>query len=46
MTVHSAQGSEWPNVLVIEQYLRGVPYNKLMYTAVTRAQNRLTVYRE
>jgi exodeoxyribonuclease-5 len=45
MTVHSAQGSEWPNVLVIEQDLRGVPYNKLMYTAVTRAQKQLTVYR-
>lgn len=46
MTVHSAQGSEWPNVLVIEQELRGVPYNKLMYTAITRAQTRLTVYRD
>lgn len=45
LTVHSAQGSEWPNVLVIEENMRGVPYNQLMYTAVTRAQHRLTIYR-
>lgn len=45
MTVHSAQGSEWPRVLVIEEDMRGVPYNQLMYTAVTRAQSHLTIYR-
>jgi exodeoxyribonuclease V len=45
LTVHSAQGSEWGNVLVVEEPMRGTPYNQLMYTAVTRAQNRLTIYR-
>ncbi len=45
LTVHSSQGSEWPHVLVIEERMRGVPYNQLMYTAVTRAQTRLTIYR-
>lgn len=45
MTVHSAQGSEWPEVLVIEEDMRGIPYSQLMYTAVTRAQNKLTIYR-
>jgi exodeoxyribonuclease V len=45
MTVHSAQGSEWPNVLVIEESMRGVPYHQLMYTAITRAQSQLTIYR-
>lgn len=45
LTVHSSQGSEWPSVLVVEEVLRGVPYNQLMYTAITRAQQRLTIYR-
>ena len=45
LTVHSAQGSEWPNVLVIEEQMRGAPYAQLMYTAITRAQERLTIYR-
>lgn len=46
LTVHSSQGSEWPKVLVVEEIMRGNDYAKMMYTAVTRAQERLTVYRE
>lgn len=45
LTVHSSQGSEWEKVLVIEETLRGIPYNRLMYTAVTRAQLHLMLYR-
>lgn len=45
ITVHKSQGSEWPNVVVLEELLRGVPYEKLMYTAVTRAMEKLWVYR-
>jgi exodeoxyribonuclease-5 len=45
LTVHASQGSEWPSVLVIEESMRGVPYAQLMYTAVTRAQSHLTIYR-
>ncbi|USN16392.1 ATP-dependent DNA helicase [Luteibacter phage vB_LflM-Pluto] len=46
LTVHSSQGSEWPRVLVIEESMRGIDYAKLMYTAVTRAQEVLTIYRD
>ncbi|QDH49655.1 helicase [Pantoea phage Kyle] len=45
ITIHKSQGSEWDNVIVIEEMLRGVPYAKMMYTAVTRAAKRLWVFR-
>jgi exodeoxyribonuclease-5 len=46
LTIHSAQGSEWPRVLVIEELMRGANYAKTMYTGITRAQEELTIYRE
>ncbi len=42
-TVHKSQGSEWDRVLVIDEPMQ--PVEKLRYTAYTRAQNCLTVYR-
>jgi exodeoxyribonuclease-5 len=45
LTVHKSQGSEWSRALVIEETLRGVPYNQMMYTAVTRAIDFLSVNR-
>ncbi|ABL96802.1 RecD [Burkholderia phage BcepF1] len=45
LTVHKAQGSEWERVGVIEETLRNMPYEKIMYTAATRAISRLEVYR-
>jgi exodeoxyribonuclease-5 len=45
LTVHKSQGSEWSKVLVMEEILPSTPYNKLMYTAVTRAIDQLTIYR-
>jgi len=47
LTVHSAQGSEWDKVLVIEE---GFPYDKVehqrwLYTATTRASSRLVLVR-
>jgi exodeoxyribonuclease V len=42
-TVHKAQGSEWPSVLVIDEPMGDVP--KLRYTAYTRAMEHLTIYR-
>lgn len=47
ITTHKAQGSSWPNVLVIEE---GFPYNpeehmRWAYTAVTRAEKRLVILR-
>lgn len=46
ITVHKSQGSEWPNVCVLEEILRGVPYAKMMYTAITRSSKNLTVFRD
>ncbi len=42
-TVHKSQGSEWPKILVIDEPMRDM--DKLRYTAYTRAQDRLTVYK-
>lgn len=46
LTVHKSQGSEWPNVLVLEEIMRGNDYSKMMYTAITRAISRLTIIRD
>lgn len=46
LTVHKSQGSEWQNVLVLEEIMRGNDYSKMMYTAITRAIARLTIVRD
>lgn len=46
LTIHKSQGSEWPRVLVVEEWMKSCPYHKMMYTAVTRAQHHLTVFRD
>lgn len=43
ITAHKAQGSEWDNVLVLEEGPQD--YARWMYTAVTRARSRLVVAR-
>lgn len=48
ITVHKAQGSEWDKVLVYEEKF---PYNRTeharwLYTAATRAANKLVILRE
>lgn len=43
ITIHKSQGSEWDNVLVIDEPMGDIP--KLRYTAYTRAAKRLTIYR-
>lgn len=46
MTVHKAQGSEWNDVLVFDESgLWGAEANNWLYTAITRAANRVTVIR-
>lgn len=45
LTIHKSQGSEWDNVLIIEEIMRGNDYAKMMYTAVTRAIKRVTILR-
>lgn len=46
LTVHKAQGSEWPRVLVLDEsrFFRANA-NRWLYTAITRANNRLTLVR-
>ena len=48
ITCHKSQGSEWDNVLVIEE---NFPFNKeehkrWLYTACTRAAKRLVIIRK
>lgn len=45
LTIHKSQGSEWDNVVVLEEFLKNIPYAKMMYTAVTRAAKKLWVFR-
>lgn len=43
MTVHKAQGSEWDNVVLIDEYGRREDREKWLYTGITRAASRITV---
>lgn len=45
LTVHKSQGSEWPHVLLIDEYSRDDYRKEWVYTAVTRAAERCTVIR-
>lgn len=46
LTCHKAQGSQWGSVLVYdERMMRGRDYFRWMYTAVTRAAERVVVVR-
>lgn len=42
LTVHKSQGSEWDHVLVLDEW-RGRDREKWLYTALTRAVERVTV---
>jgi exodeoxyribonuclease-5 len=42
MTAHKSQGSEWDNVLVLEQIARSWSPERWRYTVATRAAKRLT----
>lgn len=41
LTTHLAQGSEYPNVLFMEEYMRPEIMNAIRYTAITRAKQKL-----
>lgn len=45
MTVHKAQGSEWANVILIDEYRRQEDREKWLYTAITRAADSILVVR-
>jgi exodeoxyribonuclease-5 len=42
-TVHKSQGSEWKNVLIIDEYRQAEGRRSFLYTGVTRAIERATV---
>lgn len=44
LTVHKSQGSEWPNVLVLNEFKgSNIMYSKWLYTAITRAKKSVTI---
>ena len=46
ITCHKAQGSEYNKVLVFEEYLKGNDHARWLYTAATRAKERLVIVRD
>ena len=49
ITVHASQGSQWDNVIFLDDKLFNWPSKKkdrrkLLYTAITRAAEKLTIY--
>lgn len=44
ITIHKSQGSEWEHVLGFEEAIKN-DYAKMMYTQITRAMKRYTMYR-
>lgn len=45
MTGHKSQGSEWDNIIVIDEYSRRDDREKFLYTCFTRAKETCTVVR-
>ena len=44
ITVHLSQGSSWKKVLVFDEWLGNADYhNKWLYTAITRAEQKLVI---
>ena len=43
MTVHKAQGSEWANVALIDEYRRSNERREWLYTAITRASESIVI---
>lgn len=43
MTVHKAQGSEWSNVVLIDEYFRRQERTSWLYTAITRAMEKIII---
>ena len=46
ITCHKAQGSEYEKVLVFEEFLRGGHHSEWLYTAATRAKDKLVIIRD
>ena len=46
ITCHKSQGSEYGKVLVIEEFLKGNDHARWLYTAATRAKDKLVIVRK
>jgi exodeoxyribonuclease-5 len=46
ITTHKSQGSQWDNVVVVDEWRSGGIYNNWLYTAVTRAVENVRVIRK
>lgn len=46
LTVHKSQGSQWQKVLLIDEWNMRDTRRQWLYTAITRAQERITVVRK
>ena len=46
ITAHKAQGSEYNKVLVFEEFLRGGYHTEWLYTAATRAKDKLVIIKD
>jgi exodeoxyribonuclease-5 len=45
ITVHKSQGSEWSNVILIDEYRRREERKEWLYTGITRAADKITIIR-
>lgn len=43
VTCHKAQGSSWPKVLLFEEFLNRETHQRWLYTAITRAEQKLVI---
>lgn len=43
ITCHRSQGSEWNNVLVFAEYMKGTNFQRWLYTATTRSKKKLII---
>ena len=46
ITCHKSQGSEYGKVLVVEEFLKGNDHARWLYTAATRAKDKLVIVRK
>jgi exodeoxyribonuclease-5 len=46
ITTHKAQGSEYNKVLLIDECLNKETYNRWLYTAITRAKDKLVIIKD
>lgn len=44
-TVHKGQGSEWKNLIIVDEYSRRDDRERWLYTAITRASERVLIQR-